>query len=83
MVHMPAGVIQQPGDHPIAIAPVGARQLDDVVRQPFFVRCAAWSLALCRPMLPECAASPALGYAKGVPHMIDALATARRAQKYR
>ena len=83
MVHMPAGVIQQPGDHPIAIAPVGARQLDDVVRQPFFVRCAAWSLALCRPMLPECAASPALGYAKGLPHMIDALATARRAQKFR
>jgi hypothetical protein len=38
---------------------------------------------LCRPMLPECAASPALGYAKGLPHMIDALATARRAQKFR
>ena len=76
MVHMPAGVIQQPGDHPIAIAPVGARQLDDVVRQPFFVRCAARSLALCRPMLPECAASPALGNANGLPHIIDALATA-------
>ena len=41
VVHMPACVVQQSGDHSIAIAPVGARQLYDVVRQPFFVGCAA------------------------------------------
>ena len=46
VVHMPSGVVQQSGDHPIAVAPVGARQLDDVFRQPFLVRSAAGSLAL-------------------------------------
>jgi len=31
-------------------------------------------------MLPECAADPALGYAKGLPHKINALTAARRTQ---
>jgi hypothetical protein len=46
VVHMPAGVVQQSGDHPIAISPVGASKRDDVLRQPFFVRGAARNLAV-------------------------------------
>jgi hypothetical protein len=63
-----------------AMSPVGARQLDEVFRQPFLVRCAAGNLALCRSALPECAAGAALGYAERLPHMVDAHATARRAR---
>jgi hypothetical protein len=36
-------------------------------------------LALRGSMLPECATGAALGYAKLLPHMVDALATTRRA----
>ena len=43
---------------------------------PFFVRGAARNLALRRAVLPEGAAGAALGYAKRIPHMIDALAKA-------
>src|SRR5690606_32727815 len=79
MIYMPTGVVQQSGDHPIAISPVGASERDDVFRQPFFVRGAARNLALRRAVLPEDAAGAALGYAEGLPHLVIALATARRA----
>ncbi len=82
VAHMPAGFVQQSGHHPIAVTPVGAGHLDDLFRQPLPVRCAAWNLALRRSVLPECAAGAALGYAERLPHMLDALATARRAQKF-
>jgi hypothetical protein len=77
--HGQARVVPQSGDLPTAMAPAEARQLDDVVGLPFLFRCAAWNLALRRPMLPEFAAGPALGYAEGLSHMADASATARRA----
>lgn len=35
VVHTPACVVQQTGDHAIAIAPVFVSQLDDFVRQAF------------------------------------------------
>ena len=82
VVHMPAGVVQHPGDHATPIASELSRQLDDVISQPVFIRQADGHLALRRAMLSQCAAGPALGYAKGLPHMVDAPATAGRAQKF-
>lgn len=46
VVHMPAAVVQHPGDHAIAIAPKLAGQLDDVIGQPLLVRQAAGDPAL-------------------------------------
>ena len=46
VVHMPAGVVQQPGDHAIAIAPKLAGQLNDVIGQPLLVRQTTGDLAL-------------------------------------
>ena len=82
MVHMTAAVVQHPGDHAISIAPELSRQLNDVISQLLFVRQATGNLALRGTMLPEGAASPALRHAKGLPHMIYALTTAGRAQKF-
>ena len=79
VVYMPASVVQQPGDHPITIAPKLSGQFDDVRSQPLFIWLATGHLALRRTMLPECAAGPALGYAKGLPHMVDATPSAGRA----
>ncbi len=79
MVHMPAVVVQHPGDHAVSITPELSCQLNDVLGQPFFVRQTAGHLALRRAMLPESAAGPALRYAKGLPYMIDAPTTAGRA----
>ena len=76
---MPAAVIQHSGDHAIPIASEFSRQLDDVLSQPLFVRQAAGHLALCRPVLTQRAAGPALGNPKGLPHMVDALAATGRA----
>ena len=53
-----------------------SRQLNDVLGQPFFVRKTEGHLALSGSVLPQCAAGPALGYAKGLPHMVNAPATA-------
>ena len=82
MVHMPAAVVPHPGDHAVSIAPELSRQRDDVIGQLLFVRQATGNLALRGTMLPEGAASPALRHAKGLPHMIYALTTAGRAQKF-
>ena len=54
------------------IAPELSRQLDEILGQAFFVRQAAWDLALRGAMLSEDAAGPAFRHAKGLPHMIDA-----------
>lgn len=82
MIYVPASIVQQARDHPIAVAAELPRQLDDVLGQPFFIWQAAGHLALRGAMLPECAADPALRYAKGVPHMDNALTAAGRAQKF-
>lgn len=58
----------QPRDHAIAVAPKLPRQQGEVPGQSFFIWQATGPLALRRTMLPECAADPALGYAKRLPH---------------
>lgn len=82
MIYVPASIVQHAGDHAITIASELSGQFDDVLGQPLIVWQAAGHLALRRTMLPECAAGPALGYAKSLPHMINALTAARRAQKF-
>lgn len=64
---------------PSAVAPVLVGQLDDVVRQTLLISPALWRLALRGSMLTQCAAGAALGNTKLPPHMVDALATTRRA----
>lgn len=76
VIYMPAAVVQHPGDHAISVAPKLSRQLNDVLGQPFFVQKTEGHLALSGSVLPQCAAGPALGYAKGLPHMVNAPATA-------
>ena len=76
VIYMPAAVVQHPGNHAISVTPELSRQFNDVLGQPFFVRKTERHLALRGTMLPEGAAGPALGYAKGLPHMFDALAAA-------
>jgi len=79
MVHMPAAVVQHVRDHTIAVSSELFCQRDDVIGQPFFVRQATGHLALRRAMLTQCAANPALRYAEGLPHMINAQPAAGRA----
>ena len=62
MVHMPAAVVQHPGNHPISIAPKLSRQLNDVIGKLFFVRQATGYLALRGTMLTDGAAGTALRY---------------------
>ena len=82
VVHMPACVVQQAGDHAIAIAPVFVGQLDDIVCKTVFIGTALGRFALRRSVLVECATGAALRHAQLLPHMVDALATTRRAQKF-
>lgn len=49
---MPAGVVQQAGDHAITIAPKLSGQFDDVRTQPLFIWLTTGNLALRRTMLP-------------------------------
>jgi hypothetical protein len=72
MIYVPAAVIQHACDHTIAVSSELFRQNVNVLGQPFFIRQAIWYLALLRTMLAECAADPALRYAEGLPHVIDA-----------
>jgi hypothetical protein len=72
MIYVPAAVIQHARDHTIAVSSEIFRQRDNILGQPFFIRQATWHLALRRTMLAECAANPALRYAEGLPHMINA-----------
>jgi hypothetical protein len=79
MIYVPATVIQHARDHTIAVSSELFRQRDNILGQPFFIRQATWHLALRRTMLAECAADPALRYAEGLPHIIDAFPGAGRA----
>ena len=72
-------IVEQTCDHPISVAAILICQLDDIVGQPVFVDTSLRSFALCGSMLPKCAAGPALGNAKLLPHTVDAFATTRRA----
>ncbi len=81
-VHMPTGVVQQTGDHAIAVAAVLAGQLDDVVGEANLVTTAPRQPALGRAVLAERAAGPALRDAEGLPHALDAAPPTRRAQKF-
>jgi hypothetical protein len=49
---------------------------------PFFDRKTEGHLALRGSVLSQCAAGLAIGYAKGLPHMVNAPATAGGAQKF-
>ena len=82
VVYVPARVAQQTGDYPISVSPVLAGEFDNVFGQLLLVGRAAWNLALRGAMLPENAAGPALRYANGLPHLVNAPASARRAQKF-
>jgi hypothetical protein len=79
VIYMPAAVIQQPGNHAIPIAAELFGQCGDVLGQSGFVRQTTGHLALRRAMLTQCSANPALRYAEGLPHMINALPAAGRA----
>lgn len=72
-VHMPASVVQQACYHAIAIAPALIGQLDDVFRQTIFIGATLWHFPLGGSVLTKCAAGPALGDAKLLAHMINAL----------
>ena len=74
VVHVPACIVQQAGNHSIAIAAVFVSQFDDVVGQTIFICTALGHIALRRPVLPERAAGAAFRYAKLLLHMVDALA---------
>ena len=80
VVHTPTRVIQQAGHHPISIAAVFVRQFDDVVDQLFFISPTLWNLSLRGPVLAKRAAGAALGDAGGLPYVINAATTTRRAQ---
>lgn len=82
VVHMPTRLIEQRRNRPIAIAAILLGQLDDISRQAILVSSTTGSLPLRRPVLAECAAGSAFGYAKGLTYVVDASATARRAQKF-
>ena len=79
MIYVPTAVVQHARDHAIAVSSELFCQLDDILSQPFFIRQSTWHFALRRTMLAECAADPALRYAEGLPHMIDAKTATRRA----
>lgn len=76
VVHMPARVAQQTSDNSIAMSPMLAGEFDDIFGQLLLVGLAAWNLALRGAMLPENTAGSALRYAKGLPHLVNAPASA-------
>ena len=47
MVHMPAAIVQHPGNHAIPVATVVTRQRDDILDQTLFVWQTVPYLALC------------------------------------
>ncbi|KIN71254.1 hypothetical protein Z949_412 [Sulfitobacter guttiformis KCTC 32187] len=72
MIHVPATVIQQAREQTTAVSSELFRQCDNILGQPFFIKQAAWHLALRRMMLAECVANSARRYAEGWPHVVNA-----------
>jgi len=79
VIHAPTRLPQQCRDPAIAVATVLPSQLDYVGSEPILIFTALRYFALGRAVLTECAAGPALTYAKGLPHTINTQATTRRA----
>lgn len=79
MIYVPAAIIQHARNHSIAVSSEIFGQRDNILGQPFFIRQTTWHLALRRTMLAEYAANPALRYAEGLPHMINAQTATGRA----
>jgi len=79
MIYVPAAIIQHARNHTIAVSSEIFGQRDNILGQPFFIRQTTWHLALRRTMLAEYAANPALRYAEGLPHMINAQTATGRA----
>ena len=79
MVHLPARIVQQPGDHPITVAAILARQFDDVFGELCFIGPASGNLALGGTVLSKHATGPTFGNAKLIAHLANALAASRRA----
>jgi len=77
---MPTCVTEHGRDPAIPVSAVLAGQLNDVGGQPFLIVATPWNLALGGAVLTERAANPALGNAEGLPHAVDAVPPARRAQ---
>ena len=80
VVHEPAGSAQKRADLAIAVAAILAGELDEVGRERLLVVTAPRHLALCRAMLTERPAGPALGDPQGLHDVLDTGAAARRAQ---
>ena len=76
VVHVPARLVEQCGDRPIAVAAILTSQLDDVLCKLLFIWPALGNLALGRTVLTQCAAGPTLGDAEVLPHQVNALAPA-------
>ncbi len=77
---MPTSVTEHGRYTTIPVSAVLAGQLDDVGSQPFLIVATPWNLALGRAVLAERVADPALTDAEGLPHAVDAVPPARRAQ---
>ena len=72
VVHGPAGASQKFCNPAVAIAAVVTGKCDDVGRQPFFIVSTSWLLALCRTVLAEHRAKPALGDTEQTPDVLNA-----------
>ena len=82
VVDLPAGVAQQGGHPPVAVAVIPPVQLDHVGDQAVLVIAAAWDTALAGAVLPQHPAAPTLRDPEPVTDMVDAPAVARGAQKF-
>ena len=79
VVHSPARILEQGRDPPVAVTPIGPRQLYDVGRQGGFIIWCSGDLALGRTMLPQDPACPPLRYAQSLADMPDCLTATRGA----
>src|SRR5262245_16914719 len=77
--HIPAGLVQQGSDPPVAVTAIGAGQSDDIGRQPGIVGPPPRHLALRRAVLSERRTGTALGYLQLTLNVLDALTPARGA----
>jgi hypothetical protein len=72
VVHMPAGVVQQSGDHPIAVPPIQGGEREDVGGQRLFIGPPARRLPLGSAVPAQDAAGEAFQNAELLPDVINA-----------
>ncbi len=77
--HIPAGLVQQSRDPPIAVTAVGAGQSDDIAGQAGLVSSPPRRLALRRAVLSERRTGTALGYLQLTSNVLDTSTPARGA----